>query len=71
MLTWIIVVIEGDWRLLGTLYSKSTEKLHNNYAMSVWHLEGLGKEGMGTYKGLIKFGSEELTKFNSQIGSRR
>ena len=67
MLTWIVVIIEGDWRLLGILYSKSAEKLHNNYTMSVWHLEGSKKEGMGSYKG----GSEVLIKFNSQTGSRR
>ena len=67
MPTWIVVVIESDRRLLGILYSKSAEKLHNNYTMSVWHLEGLKKEGMGTYMG----GSEVLIKFNSQTGSRR
>ena len=63
MLTWIIVVIEGDWRLLGILYSEPAEKLHNNYAMRVWHL--VAEERMSTYKG----GSEVL--FNSQTGSRR
>ena len=61
MLTWVIVVIEGDWRLLGIFNRKSAEELNNNYTVSVWHLEGEGgrKGGggggrdhlMGTYKG--------------------
>ncbi len=46
MLTWIIVVIEGDWRLLGILDRISAEKLNNYHAVSVWHLEGGKKEGM-------------------------
>lgn len=52
MLTWIIVVIEGDWRLLGILYIKPTEKLHNNYTVSVWYLEE-GRKTHG-YKATLK-----------------
>ena len=48
MLTWVIVVIEGDWRLLGILNRKSAEELNNNYTVSVWHLEGEeGRKGGG------------------------
>ena len=42
MLTWVIVVIEGDWRLLGILNRKSAEELNDNYTVSIWHLEGEG-----------------------------
>ena len=44
MFTWVIVVIEGDWRLLGILNRKSAEEFNNNYAMSVWHLDE-GRKG--------------------------
>ena len=58
MLTWVIVVIESDWRLLGILNRKSAEELNNNYTVSVWHLEGEEGRGegghlMGTWLGII------------------
>lgn len=67
MLTWIIVVIEGDWRLLGILNRISAEELNNNYTVSIWHLGGR-EEGednpIGTQKGLRII-------INSQTESKR
>jgi hypothetical protein len=65
MLTRIIVVIEGDWRLLGILNRISAEELDNNHTVSVWHLEG------GRMGGHIERWLRIIITINSQTGNKR